>query len=98
MVFSIPSSLSYVATCTSESVNSIQVRQLAEMVKMLFSFVGILVASASQHNMFFFFRYRLQQVEDVLEEEKFWTFFRTHQEFSMLINQVSSFSQRLEKS
>jgi hypothetical protein len=48
--------------------------------------------------MFFFFSYRLQQVEDVLEEEKFWTFFRTYQEFSMVINQVSSFSQRLEKS
>jgi len=32
--------------------------------------VDVLAASASQHNIFFFFSYRLQQVEDVLEEEK----------------------------
>jgi len=40
------------------------------MVNMLFSFVDFLVAGASQHNIFFFFSYRLQRVEDVLEEEK----------------------------
>jgi hypothetical protein len=40
------------------------------MVNMLFSFVHFLVASASQHNILFFFSYRLQQVEGVLEEEK----------------------------
>jgi hypothetical protein len=40
------------------------------MVNMLFSFVDFLVASASQHNIFFFFGYRLQQLDDVLEEEK----------------------------
>jgi hypothetical protein len=40
------------------------------MVNMMFSFVDFLVASASRHNIFFVFGYRLQQVEDVLEEEK----------------------------
>jgi hypothetical protein len=48
-------------------------------------------------NILCFFNYRLQQIEDVLEEEKSLDILQTQQEFSMVINQVSNFFQRLEK-
>jgi hypothetical protein len=37
---------------------------------------------------FFLFNYNDQQVEDVLQEENLWTFFRTQQDFSTAMHQV----------
>ena len=80
------------STCISESVTSFSATLgEADVRKWYTSYLwSFYVVSVSEHNIFFFFSYRVQQVEGVLEEEKSLNIL---EDPTMVINQVSNFSQ-----